>query len=144
MVLGYVNRWFEEKKILMGELTEEQKMLENFFDQIYVKRETKLTDDELQLFEKLREDEAKDYKFRKFIWWPCYISGLLLFDHYMIMDITKTNFQRGFLNIVFGMPFVAIVMSGVVFYRKGFESHRYANELCQKYGLYSIEFKEHE
>ena len=64
---------------------------------------------------------------------------MLLFDNIVVIPATRTNFVRGTWNLLLGIPFVSIVTTGVVFYREKFESHDYAFELCDKYGIYLSE-----
>ena len=128
-------KFFEDKKALYSSMSRESKLFYKFCKLVYSTEELQITPTEKHQFEILRKQEAEDYNYRKKIFWPLYVSGLLLFDNQVVMPATRTNWGRGLYHLFLGLPFVGIVASGVVFYREKFPSHEYAFELCEKYNI---------
>lgn len=129
---GYLSQKAEQYR----ELVIQQKLFEKFCISVFASEEITLEPSELSYFQDLREEEAKDFKWRRLTFWPLLVCGMLFFDSTIVLPVTRTNFVRGIWNLVLGIPFVTIVTSGVVFYREKFESHEYAFELCEKYGIH--------
>lgn len=131
--------YFAQKAEQYRELVIQQKLFEKFCTSVFGSEEISLEPSELSYFQDLRKEEEKDFKWRRFTFWPLWVCGMLLFDNIVVIPATRTNFVRGTWNLFLGIPFVSIVTTGVVFYREKFESHEYAFGLCEKYGIYLSE-----
>jgi hypothetical protein len=116
---------------------EESKKIDLKFHQfcksLYETKTLSISPEEKQEFEHLRLKENEDYNFRKKIFWPAWALGLLFFDQLFTIPSSKGNKIRIFTNLVLGVPFVSIAVSGLIFYREKIESHEYALSLCEKY-----------
>ena len=128
------------------EKLERSKIIENRFKQfcigLYETQTISIEPQEKEEFEKLRAKEHDDYIFRKKVFWPAWALGLLFFDQLYTMPSSRGNKIRIFTNIVLGIPFVSIAITGLIFYRENIESHEYAITLCDKYKVCNEEVHE--
>ena len=124
---------FENKKIQYESMKKSDEKFRNFCYQVFEDKTMTIEDSEKEHFYELSEIEHKDFEFRKRIFWPCCGLSLLLLDQFVTMPSTKGNKGRIVYNIIFGIPFVLVMCSGIIFYREKFESQEYAFTLCEKY-----------
>lgn len=128
-----MNDFINRRRASYEELKQKEDKFRLFCTQTFDQKTLEINDAEKAHFYELREIESQDYQFRNKIFWPLWGLSLLLLDQIITMPSTKNNKTRILFNIIVGIPFVSVVVSGFVFYREKFESQEYAFSLCEKY-----------
>jgi hypothetical protein len=128
--------WVNERKALLDNLFNEKKIVSKVSSAMYDERNTGITSEERVQFETLREQEREDYVWRRNLFFPVWVAGILLVDTLYVIPQTKTNRGRFFVHLLVAVPLITIATTGAVFkQQKNFPSHDYAADLCKKYGL---------
>lgn len=122
--------WIDEKKALISNRFFKETLLKKFAEEIYVKKSIPITNEEQIKWEAMREEEQRDFRWRKLAFFPVWMAGIVGMDTAYVIPATNTNLQRGLVHLLIVMPLVSIFASGFVFKRANFESHDFALELC--------------